>query len=220
VYKRQQQYTETVEVLGVRLKSRCPQLATTAEDESLADHVWRSFGWESQQKVIALNTGGAYGAGKSWPSEHFAELAARLATTYDVPVLVLCGPAEREAARSIVRLAAHPRVVSLADQPLGVGLSKACVRRGLLMVTTDSGPRHFAAAFKVPAVTLFGPTDPRWSDNYHPEAINLQLDVDCGPCSKRVCPLQHHRCMRELSVQHVFVAAQSLMQRRLNVEAA
>jgi heptosyltransferase-2 len=88
------------------------------------------------------------------------------------------------------------------------------------MVTTDSGPRHFAAAFKVPAVTLFGPTDPRWSDNYHPDAINLQLDVDCGPCAKRVCPLKHHRCMRELSVNHVFVAAQSLLQRQLDTRAA
>ena len=84
-------------------------------------------------------------------------------------MLALCGPAEKEVARDIARQADHPLVASLADKPLGIGLSKACVRRSLLMVTTDSGPRHFAAAFKVPAVTLFGPTDPRWSDNYHPE---------------------------------------------------
>jgi heptosyltransferase-2 len=215
-----QQYLETVEVLGARTTSRCPELATIPEDESLADQVWESFGWDINQKVITLNTGGAYGAGKSWPSEHFAELARRLATRYDTPVLVLCGPAERDVAKSIADRAGHPRVVSLADQKLGIGLSKACVGRSLLMVTTDSGPRHFAAAFKVPAVTLFGPTDPRWSDNYHPEAIDLQLDVDCGPCAKRVCPLKHHRCMRELSVNHAFVAAESLLQRKLDAEAA
>jgi heptosyltransferase-2 len=215
-----QQYLETVEVLGVRTESRCPELTTISKDESLTDDVWKSFGWDADQKVIVLNTGGAYGAGKSWPSEHFSELARRLATSHDIPVLVLCGPAEKEVARGIARQADHPRVVSLAEQPLGIGLSKACVRRSLLMVTTDSGPRHFAAAFKVPAVTLFGPTDPRWSDNYHPDAINVQLDVDCGPCAKRVCPLKHHRCMRELSVSHVLVAAQSLLQRQLNTQAA
>jgi heptosyltransferase-2 len=31
------------------------------------------------------------------------------------------------------------------------------------LVTNDTGPRHIAAAFGVPTVTLFGPTDPRWT---------------------------------------------------------
>ena len=52
----------------------------------------------------------------------------------------------------------HPRVVSLADRSLGIGLTKACVRRSALLITTDSGPRHFAAAFNTPVITLFGPT--------------------------------------------------------------
>ena len=31
------------------------------------------------------------------------------------------------------------------------------------MVTNDTGPRHIAAAMGTPLVTLFGPTDPRWT---------------------------------------------------------
>ena len=66
-------------------------------------------------------------------------------------MLVLCGPAERVKAREIVSLAQHPAVVSLADEKLSIGLTKAAVRHADLLVTTDSGPRHFAAPFNVPA---------------------------------------------------------------------
>jgi heptosyltransferase-2 len=119
----------------------------------------------------------------------------------------LCGPAEREAAREIVRLADHPRVASVAEQPLGLGLSKACVRRAALLITTDSGPRHFAAAFQTPVITLFGPTHIAWTRTYHPHALHLFHPVSCGPCQRPVCPEGHHRCMRELTPEQVFQAA-------------
>jgi heptosyltransferase-2 len=203
-------YLELARAAGCRPESRKPELFTTFLDEQAADTLWRKFKLEGQA-VVALNSGGAYGAAKHWPVEHFAELARRLAGECDVSVLVLCGPAERGAAADIVRRAACPRVHSLAQERLGIGLSKACVRRSRLLVSTDSGPRHFAAAFGVPAVALFGPTDPRWSINYHPREIHLQHPLDCQPCAKRVCPLLHHRCMRDLSVQRVFEAAESLL---------
>jgi heptosyltransferase-2 len=191
--------------------SRQPELFTTRLDEAAADRVWRKFDLAGSA-VVTLNSGGAYGAAKHWPVEHFAALARRLVDGRDVSVLVLCGPAEREAAAEIVRLAACQRVYSLAEETPGIGLSKACVRRSRLLVSTDSGPRHFAAAFGVPAVALFGPTDPRWSINYHPQEVHLQHLLDCQPCAKRVCPLAHHRCMRDLSVQCVFDAAMSLLE--------
>ncbi len=213
-------YLDVVGVLGCQAVSKVPQLATTDADEAVADALWQGFGWSRQEPVAVLNTGGAYGAAKTWPAEHFSNLARWLVEHHDLHVLLLCGPAERDMVAWICQHAHHPRIKSLAKQPLSIGLSKACVRRGAVMVTTDSGPRHFAAAFGVPAVTLFGPTDPRWSDNYHPAAIDLQLDVDCGPCAKRVCPLEHHRCMRELTVSHVAAATASLLDHRSRERAA
>ena len=74
------------------------------------------------------------------------------------------------------------------------------------MVSTDSGPRHFAAAFDVPIVTLYGPTHIAGTETHYAHAVHLQREVPCGPCMKRVCPLEHHRCMRELSVEEVYSA--------------
>ena len=48
----------------------------------------------------------------------------------------------------------------MADQPLDLGTAKACIRRSRMMVSTDSGPRHVAAAFGKPVITLRGPTLP------------------------------------------------------------
>jgi heptosyltransferase-2 len=130
-------------------------------------------------------------------------------------VLVLCGPGERELAREIVRLTGSAQAHALADLAvdgvrLSLGLTKACVRRCDLLVTTDSGPRHFAAAFDRPVVTLFGPTHIGWTETYHPRAVHLQKQVECGPCQRRVCPLDH-RCMKQLTPAEVLAAAEGLL---------
>ena len=73
------------------------------------------------------------------------------------------------------------------------------MRRAALMVTTDSGPRHFAPAFDVPVITLFGPTHISLSETHFAKAVHLQHKVPCGPCMQQVCPLGHHECMRDLT---------------------
>jgi heptosyltransferase-2 len=126
-------------------------------------------------------------------------------------VAVLCGPAERQTARQIAAEAARPGVVSLGERGLSLGLTKAAVRRLALLVTTDSGPRHFAAAFGVPVVTLFGPTHIGWTETYFAQAVHLQKQLPCGPCQQRVCPLGHHRCMTDLLPAEVAGVAEHLL---------
>jgi heptosyltransferase-2 len=160
--------------------------------------------------VICLNPGAAFGSAKYWPAESFVALAQQLVDQRGSGVLILCGPAERDLARRIAAAARRPGVHSLAGHHLSIGLTKACVRRSDLLITTDSGPRHFAAAFERPVVTLFGPTHIGWTETYYEKAVHLQESVPCGPCQLRVCPLDH-RCMKQLSVARVFEAATGLL---------
>jgi heptosyltransferase II len=200
-------YLALVRHLGCRVDSVRTELATTIEEESAADLAWNTLNLPSDRPVVCLNTGGAFGPAKSWPNEHFASLSRRLVAEAGVHVLVLCGPGERDAARDIVTRASSENVVSLAGLDLSLGLSKACVRRSSLLITTDSGPRHFAAAFNVPVISLFGPTHIAWTRTNHPLAVHLFHPVPCGPCQKPVCPLGHHLCMTALSPDAVFRAA-------------
>lgn len=99
----------------------------------------------------------------------------------------------------------------MAEQDLSLEASKACLRRSDLLVTTDSGPRHIAAAFDVPTVVLFGPIHPAWSYNYATSSIQMYDHLDCSPCGKRVCPLGHHRCMNDLTPDRVHRAVTMLL---------
>jgi heptosyltransferase-2 len=190
--------------------TRRMQLFTTFADEAAAEDVWLRFGLDTAREVVGLNPGAAFGSAKHWSAESFATVARRFARERGSGVLVLCGPAERELARQIVKLSDCETVHSLADAPLSLGLTKACVRRCDLLVTTDSGPRHFAAAFDTPVVTLFGPTHIAWTETYFARAVHLQKRVDCGPCQKRVCPLDH-RCMTLLTPDEVYAAGRQLL---------
>ncbi len=204
-------YVKLARHLGCPVDSLRLELATTRDDEARADRAFGVLGLSPEDPVVCLNTGGAFGPAKNWPTTHFAQLARRLAEDSGTQTLVLCGPRERDAAREIVTLAGDPRVVSLADQELGVGLTKACIRRARLLITTDSGPRHFAAAFGTPVLTLFGPTHIAWTRTHHPQAWHVFHPVPCGPCQRPICPEGHHRCMRDLTPESVFRAASRVL---------
>ncbi|QDT40658.1 ADP-heptose--LPS heptosyltransferase 2 [Gimesia alba] len=200
--------------------SRTMELAVTEADQKR----WKAFLDQQSAEfksrpLICLNPGGAFGAAKHWPTAHFGELAERIANELDRSVLVVCGPAEKTEALQIVEQANHHLVTSLAAEPLHLGLTKAAIQQAELLVTTDSGPRHFAAPFQVPVVTLFGPTHILWSETYYDRGLHLQLDLDCGPCQQRVCPLGHHRCMKDLRADQVFRAVVSLLDQQ-NKKAA
>jgi heptosyltransferase-2 len=202
----------------IAIRLGCPdpgyrmELGTTARDERAADQVWHDNHLDRYHEVICLNPGAAFGSAKHWPLEYFASLARQLVDRRGSAILVLSGPGEEEMATQIVGASGRSRVHSLANYSLSLGLTKACIRRATLLVTTDSGPRHFAAAFGKPEITLFGPTHIDWTETYYPKAIHLQEKVDCGPCQLRVCPLDH-RCMTRLTPDKVLGAVERLLAR-------
>ncbi|QDT00425.1 ADP-heptose--LPS heptosyltransferase 2 [Adhaeretor mobilis] len=213
--------------LQVTTAAGCPpeppelELATTPADEQAADEAWRVLKLPDPSQVVVFNTGGAFGAAKDWPRKHFISLARAIAERDNLHVLINCGPSERDNAREIVSEANDSRITSLADiADLPIGLSKACIRRSRLLVSTDSGPRFFGVAFGVPTVTLFGPTSTHWTRTYADHEKRVSLELDCAPCMKRVCPLGHHRCMEDLAVERVHTEVARYLSKPMKSNAA
>jgi heptosyltransferase-2 len=175
-------------------------LGLTPSDYAAAD------AWLALQGVgtrfIALAPGSIWGT-KRWP--YYAELAAGL----DRPCVVIGGADDLPLADAIVA-AAPGKAVSAAGQ-LGLRASAALIQRAALLVTNDSAPLHLATAVGTPVVAIFGPTVPEFG--FGPrragDATLGLTGLACRPCSRHgppVCPLGHHRCMRDLSVETVAAA--------------
>jgi heptosyltransferase-2 len=161
-------------------------------------------------RVVALNPGAKYGSSKLWPAAHFAQVGDALAQDPGTRIVMLAGPGEDALARDIIGQMHRPAVTFPSDQ-VDLATLKAVVSRLDLMVSNDTGPRHIAAALGVATVTIFGPTHRAWGDSGFARSAELSLDVECGPCMQRTCPLGHHKCMRDLKPADVLAAAERLL---------
>lgn len=187
-------------------QGEAPPLSLAAPDRRETEALLAAF--PEARPLAVVSNSGAFGPAKLWTDAGVVGLARALAAR-GLNVLLLGGPAELEAARRNARAAESPQVLAAGDlAPPSLALSKALISQARLLVSSDSGPRHMGPAFGVPTVSLFGPTDPVWTDLKTPLDRWVRLDLDCQPCQQRVCPLGHHRCMRELSVERVLEAVE------------
>lgn len=136
-------------------------LATTAEQERAADELLLRAGIDHGRPLGILNPGGNNPA-KRWAPERFADVARHLVNNRGAGVLINGSPAEAELVEKIAVLAGVP-VVQLPKVGVTLGSLMGVVKRCRVMLTNDTGPRHIAAAFGVPLVSMFGPTDHRWT---------------------------------------------------------
>jgi heptosyltransferase-2 len=157
---------------------------------------------------VAVNPGAAYGSAKRWIPERFAAVADRLAEEFGLRVVLTGGPGEAEIGRDIA--------AAMKNAPLNL-IGSTSVRQMMavlslcrLMVTNDSGPMHVAAAFGIPIVAVFGPTDHTTTSPLAGTCRIVRREADCAPCLLRQCPTDH-RCMEAVTVDDVLTAARSLL---------
>lgn len=138
------------------------ELATTPAEEDAAGELLRRAGVDQARRWAVFCPGGNNPA-KRWPPDRFAGVADHLAQSYGITTLLNGSPAEAGLISTIAGACRHASCVRLPELGITLGSLKPLVRRACLMVTNDTGPRHIAAAFGVPLVSLFGPTDHRWT---------------------------------------------------------
>jgi len=141
---------------------------------------------------------------KQWPKEKFARLADNL-INLGLTVVFTGSPEDHQEIKGICRLMEHnAQNLNLAGQT-GLRELAALFSLANLVITTDTGPMHLAAAVQAPLIVLFGPTAPWRTGPYGNGHVILRKNLPCSPCFQRTCSAV--RCMEGISVEEVFAAA-------------
>ena len=203
-------YLDLLRPLGAIASAVSPRLYLTDEEEWAMAVKLADAGVGGSDFVVGLNPGSIYGGAKRWLPERFAETAERLirdcqaGTGLTVRVVIVGARGEEELGRAVAQRMQHSPVV-LSGRTT-VRELMAVIRRCGLFLTNDTGPMHIAAAFNVPLVAVFGPTDARSTAPFGNKHSIVRQPVECSPCLLRECPIDH-RCMTRVTVEMVYEAA-------------
>ena len=126
-------------------------------------------------------------------------------------VVVFFGPGEEQIAGKVKSLMKE-KCYLYTDKIVSLGALKVLISKCSLLVTNDSGPRHFSLAFNISTVTVMGPIDTNLTANDFEHEIIVKSVPSCGPCHLRVCPY-NHQCMKNVKPKTVIQAAETLLEK-------
>lgn len=185
-----------------------PSLAPGQQERGDVDRLLGNANVSAGETLVGLAPGSVWGT-KRWP--YYPELAALLADR--ARIVVLGSSADASLAAAIASAAPH---VIDATGKLSLLASAELVGRCAALVTNDSAPLHLASAMQTPTLAIFGPTVPEFG--FGPLAARSSVvghdDLACRPCDRhgpQRCPLQHFRCMRELTAAMVAERVRALL---------
>ncbi len=129
---------------------------------------------------------------KTWPAERFVAVADQMEAGGLQP-MILAGPADDVSAFSKFQVFRNAPLAEVKNLMSGAAL----------FIGNDSGPAHIAAAFGIPVVVLFGPSDPVTWAPWRTEARVLTSQGSIG----------------QIAVDEVTAAAEALRKRSVKAEA-
>ena len=201
-------YLNLMEYFGITGERTPLHLSITPTEENDASVLLTKHGIQANDFVLGINPGASYGSAKRWYPDRFAQVARRLAEQWSAKVVIFGGPGEA-AISADINHRLDGSALNLADKTT-VRELMALINRCNFFITNDSGPMHIAAAFDVPLVAIFGPTDHTGTSPYNSRSVVVRDNtVECAPCKLRECPTDH-RCMTAVSEESVVKAALEL----------
>lgn len=194
-------YKKLLEPLGIPLSETAPDLFITPE-EKIATQEWISkHQISSQQVIVGINPGAAFGSAKCWLPDRFHQVVVKLLENPNVIVLFFGDKAGAPLVNDICVGLPSERVFNLAGKTTLrelVAFIQACH----VFLTNDSGPMHIASAVGTPLLALFGSTSDVTTGPYKGGEV-IHKHVPCSPCYRRECPIDF-RCMKKIGTQEVY----------------
>ncbi|MCE1205130.1 MAG: glycosyltransferase family 9 protein [Holophagaceae bacterium] len=144
---------------------------------------------DAKPRVVLVPGASRRGAIKRWPLRHWLKLAAELKGRYDLRWSL--GPEEEELRTWL------PAATGVEALPrLGFWQLASALRQADRVVAPDTGLLHLAVVLGVPALGLYGSSDPVVAGLPEGAGPVLRTGIACAPCRERAC--QRRQCLEEL----------------------
>ena len=192
--------------LGIENASRAIRLELPEESVTKADQFLHAA--KVGPDFVCFHPGSAR-AEKFWEANRWAEVIDHCARETGMACVLTGGRSPIEQAQiAAIKAAAKSNPIDLSGKT-NLLILAALVRKARLLVTVDSAPMHFAAAWDTPQVVLFGPTNPF---HWHPrsESAIVLLGGNDGPMTE-FDPKQRAVPMNQISTQTVIDAMEALL---------
>jgi len=160
-------------------------------------------GWKHGQRSVIFNVGAAWPT-KRWFPERWIETLRRLDRDVIFPALLWGDEEERRIAEAVGRGADVPLLPFFS-----VGETFALLKSSALLVSGDTFALQAAGAVGLPAVAIFGPTNPRRNGPFSPKDRVVYHELPCGRCYRRACP--NPKCLEAVTADEVLGAIQEAL---------
>lgn len=192
--------------VGIPTKKIEYNLPISNHDRKKIDDLIKQHGISGEKSLIAINPIAKWET-KLWPSEQFAELADMLIDRYDLKIVFTGGIKDYSIIQTI-KSSMKGQAINFVGKTTLTELA-ALYEKAALVISTDTGPMHLAAAIGTPVVALFGPTAPWRTGPYGKGHQIITAGLECGPCFKRQCEATD--CMSKISVMQVFDGVKKML---------
>jgi ADP-heptose:LPS heptosyltransferase len=185
------------------------------ELERARERLHRTYPSLANRPTVFLSPGAGLIPVRAWPIGSFGRVAQELAAR-GFAVAVVGVAADRPLAESIQRACPGPFCIDLTGYTASVRELTVLLHLGVLLITNDSGPAHFASLAPLPTIALFGPETPVLYGSLSPRAMNVHKPVSCSPC---LTAYNHRRspcdgdnvCLKWISPEEVLAMADTLL---------
>lgn len=203
------QCLDLARALGCEVKE--PDFGSLPIPERARDNVTQLLGAATSRPIVVLAPFTRW-ASKHWEQTHWIRLMQDL---LQLPLqLVVVGAAtDRDTVNMMLaEISESHNILNLAGKTDWMELA-ALLERTRLMIGLDSAPLHIANAVGVPKIMgIYGPTPGGRTGPIGKQHTAFEADLACQPCFSKVCHIQTHDCMRQITPAQVMDAVRNYLE--------
>jgi ADP-heptose:LPS heptosyltransferase len=123
-----------------------------------------------------------------------------------LPLVLLGGKEDEDKAELLYKK--HPSKTFNLCGKISLNQSASLIKQSVIVITSDTGLMHIAAAYRKKIISIWGNTIPEFGmgpylPNENSEILEVK-NLSCRPCSKlgyNHCPKGHFKCMNDISIK-------------------